>query len=385
VTAALDFDPFAPATIADPYPWYRALRDTSPVHYIEQHDIYAISRYADVQRVLRDPDAFSSAAMAAGVGPALNTAVSQAAQAGVFRFLLSADPPDHTQLRRMVSRPFVPRMIATMEDRIGEIAAELVDQLLASDAPDLVRDLAFPLPVIVIAELLGIPADRREDFKRWSNAVVAALSPEGVSPDALASSMEMYLFFMEMVQERTAKPGEDLISALISPELSVPEIVMFCVLLLIAGNETTTNLLGNFARVALGHIDNVEQLPAAIEEVLRYDSPVQSIYRLTTRAVEVGGVGIPAGSAVAVLLGSANRDERVFDAPDELRLHRTPNEHVAFGSGIHFCLGAPLARLEANVALRTLLARAPGIRLAGPVVPNENAMLRGLLAAPVAF
>jgi cytochrome P450 len=275
-------------------------------------------------------------------------------------------------------------VIAELESRIGEIAGELVDDLVKADAPDLVRDLAFPLPVIVIAELLGIPSERREDFKRWSNAIVDILTPTGPSIDALTSGMEMYQFFLGMVEERTKSPGDDLISALINPSLTVGEVVLFCVLLLIAGNETTTNLLGNFARSALGALDDPSQLPAAIEEVLRYDSPVQNVFRVTTKSVSLGGVDLPAGAHLSILLGSANRDETVFDAPAELRLDRSPNEHVAFGNGTHFCLGAPLARLEARVALATLIERAPGLRLAGPVVATENAMLRGLLAAPVA-
>jgi cytochrome P450 len=381
--AVVEYDPFSPAVIADPYPWYQQLRDESPVHYIEPVGAWAVSRFIDVQHVLRDAATFSSAPMAAGMGPALQSLLSQMAQAGGIRWLLSSDPPDHTRLRRMVSRPFVPRVIATLEPRVAEIAERLVDDLVSAPTPDLVRDLAFPLPVIVIAELLGIPPERREDFKRWSNAVLEILTPAGPSPENLGASMEMYQYFVGMVEERAAQPTDDLISSILDPGLSVAEIVLLCVLLLIAGNETTTNLLGNFARDALGTVDDVDALPAAIEEVLRYDSPVQMLFRETTRRVQIGGVDLDQGATVVVLLGSANRDERAFDAPDELRVDRTPNEHVAFGNGIHFCLGAPLARLEARVALRTLLDRAPKLRLDGPPVATENAMLRGLLSAPV--
>jgi cytochrome P450 len=380
----VDYDPFDPGVIADPYPWYAELRASSPVRFVEQHGVWAVSRYADVLHVLRDPATFSSAPMAAGMGPALDTLISQSAQSGGFRWLLSADPPDHTALRRMVSKPFVPRVIAELERRIDEIANDLVDELVKAEAPDLVRDLAFPLPVIVIAELLGIPPERREDFKRWSNAIVDILTPTGPSIDSLTAGMEMHQFFLGMVEERTASPGDDLISGLINPELTVGEIVLFCVLLLIAGNETTTNLLGNFARSALGHVRDAAALPAAIEEVLRYDSPVQMIYRVTTTPTTLAGVDLAKGSTVLVLLGSADRDETVFDRPEELRLDRSPNEHVAFGNGTHFCLGAPLARLEARVALRTLLDRAPNIHISGPLVATENAMLRGLLSVPVA-
>ncbi|HZN14902.1 MAG TPA: cytochrome P450 [Acidimicrobiales bacterium] len=380
----VDYDPFDPGVIADPYPWYAELRAGSPVRFVEQHGVWAVSRYADVLHVLRDPATYSSAPMAAGMGPALDTLISQSAQSGGFRWLLSADPPDHTALRRMVSKPFVPRVIAELERRIDEIANDLVDELVKAEAPDLVRDLAFPLPVIVIAELLGIPPERREDFKRWSNAIVDILTPTGPSIDSLTAGMEMHQFFLGMVEERTASPGDDLISGLINPELTVGEIVLFCVLLLIAGNETTTNLLGNFARSALGQVRDAAALPAAIEEVLRYDSPVQMIYRVTTTPTTLAGVDLAAGATVLVLLGSANRDETVFDRPEELRLDRSPNEHVAFGNGTHFCLGAPLARLEARVALRTLLDRAPNLRISGPLVATENAMLRGLLSIPVA-
>jgi cytochrome P450 len=285
----------------------------------------------------------------------------------------------------MVSRPFVPRAIAQLESRIAEITEELVDELLSSASPDLIRGLALPLPVIVIAELLGIPPARRDDFKRWSNAVMEILTPTGETGDALTSSMEMYQFFFAKVEERTASPGDDLISLLIDPALTTPEIVMFCVLLLIAGNETTTNLLGSFGRAVFGHgAVAVDALPGAIEEVLRYDSPVQTVFRETTEPVELGGVELPAGATLSVLIGSANRDEQIFDGADELRLDRSPNEHLAFGAGVHFCLGAPLARLEARIALETLYRRAPNVSLTGELVQTENAMLRGLTSAPLA-
>lgn len=384
MSATVEYDPYDPGVIANPYPLYARMREAGAVHHVEDR-AWMVCRYADVQRVLRDTTTFSSAAMGKGMGPAIESIASQSAQMGGFRWLLSADPPDHTVLRRMVSKPFVPRVIATLEARVQEIADELVDNLVRSPAPDLVRDLAIPLPVIVIAEMLGIPPERRDDFRRWSKSIIDILSPTGPSMESLASTMEMYQYFLNLVEERTASPGDDLISGLVDPSLTVGEIVMFCILLLIAGNETTTNLLGNFALTgALDAVTDAEQLPAAIEEVLRFESPVQAVYRMTTTAVNVGGVEIPAGETVAAVLGSANRDESVFEAPEELRLDRSPNEHLSFGSGVHFCLGAPLSRLEMRVALATLLDRAPGIHVSGPVVRTENAMLRGLESCPVA-
>ena len=382
----MDFDLFDPEFLADPYPRYAELRALRAPYLMEKYNTWVASRYADVQHVLRDPETFSSGPMATGVGPAMNLATAEAARDRTsFRFLLSADPPAHTHLRRMVSRPFVPRKIAELEPRVRELATALVDDMLRADAPDLVRDLAFPLPVTVIAELLGIPPERRDQFREWSNAVMDLLTPTGQVADAMATSAEMYAYFMDTIGDRRKAPGSDLISGLLDPNLSDPEIVMFCILLLIAGNETTTNLLGNFARLALGHVQRPEDLPLAIEEVLRYESPVQLLYRITTRPTTLGGAEIDTGRPVVVLLGAANRDESVFDSPDEMRLDRSPNNHISFGNGIHFCLGAPLARLESRVTLETLMERAPSMKLAAAPVPTNSPMIRGLKACPVAF
>ena len=376
-----------PAFFADPYPVYRRLRDEDPAHQVAT-GAWLLSRYDDVSRALRDHDRFSSSPMNMG--------------APGFKFLIGSDPPDHTRLRRLVNRPFHPAAIAQLEPRIRAICAELVDELCeANDRgdADLVQHVGYPLPVIVIAELLGIPGERRADFKRWSDAMLGGMSEDFDRAGGAVAAMEMFGYFNEVIAERRSAPGDDLVSLLVGgPEpLDNQELLMFCMLLLVAGNETTTNLISNGALALFDRPDAVARLraapdliPAAIEEALRFDAPVQSLMRRVVEDVEIGGRRLPAGEQVVVLYGAANRDERRYDRADDFVVDRYAGvkgvaDHVGFGAGIHYCLGAPLARLEAKVVAETLLARTRGMHRTGDGRRTANLLVRGMTALPVAF
>ena len=396
-------DPFTPEATLDPHPVYRRLRAEAPVRYVPSLDVWTVARHEDVVAVLRDARTFSSEL---GMGELIDGKLDPSRPPppritetlGPMRFIISADPPDHTKLRRLVSGPFAAREIAALEPRIRELCEGFVDDLVAADEPDLVQHVGWPLPVIVIADVLGIPNDRREDFKRWSTDMVGGLGGELDLEKSQASAMEMFYFFATTIAERQLEPGRDAISFLVSKsnvlesgeQLTAPELVLFCILLLIAGNETTTNLVGNAAHAFFDHPGEWKRLCAdpslagvAVEEMLRYDGPVRGLLRMPAEATSIGGVDIPARARVMPLFASANRDESVWPDADVFRVDRNPQEHLAFGFGIHHCLGAPLARLEARVLFETLARRGisleqrgAGERVAGPV-------LQGWASVPV--
>lgn len=404
-TATLDrYDPFDPDIQADPYPWYRLLRSQPGLHYVEADQFYVVSRYQDVLEVLRQPRLFSSelgmgSLMRGEVSPRLARPVTSNIDVDIatLRILIATDPPDHTMLRRLVSRGFTPRAIAALEPRIRHIADACVDSLLAASetgGADFVRHLAEPLPVLVIAELLGIPGERRADFKRWSDDVVGVLSGTGDTDRAQQSMIEMFEFFVAAAEDRRQRPTDDLISTLVAQSddgtLEPMEIVTFCILLLIAGNETTTNLLGNFMALLFERAALDERLrrepslvPAAIEETLRYDGPVQGLFRATREPAQLAGTHFPADARVLVLFGAANRDDEQFAEPDRFRPERNPRDHVGFGAGIHLCLGAALARLEARIALEQLFARTAQVRPTAPATRVNSFILRGFNHMPV--
>ncbi len=378
----------------DPFPWYAAMRSSRPVFLDPERGAWHVFGYADVQRVLSDHAVFSSERgrrYGAEAGP------SQALSASV----ISTDPPRHRQLRGLVSQAFSPRAIDAMAPRISSIVDELLDAVVEHGEMDFIRDFAYPLPVIVIAQILGIPPEERDQFKHWSDAVVTGAHPN--RPEQIAATrqahVEMGRYFMELIEYRKRQPGDDLISGLLTAEiegqrLSTMELLGFAVLLLIAGNETTTNLLGNAVLCFDGRPDqmdevrrNPELLPGAIEEVLRYRSPVQSMFRTAAQDVTLGGQRLHEDDFVIAWIGSANHDESIFPDPERFDVHRAPTRHLAFGHGVHFCLGAPLARLEARIGLKAVLERAPDLhRVPGrPLTPTEGQLVYGVKSLPVAF
>ena len=313
--------------------------------------------------------------------------------------LLGADPPRHTQLRALVTQAFTPRAVARLEPRITAIVQELLDRAAPRGAMDVVLDFAYPLPVIVIAEMLGIPAEDRERFKAWSDAVVAGAQAEDAAMGFSQAQREMGEYFVRMIERRRRAPGEDLISGLLAARIEGQHLeplalLGFCFLLLVAGNETTTNLMANAVLCFEEHPAVPRRLraepallPSAIEEVLRYRSPVQVMFRTAVRDIRLGEREVRAGDRLAAWIGSANRDEAQFRGADTFDPVRNPNRHLAFGHGVHFCLGAPLARLEAKVALGALLARCEDLHVAPGTVlaPVPSAVVFGPQRLPVTF
>ena len=374
VTDVMTF--FDEAQIHDPYPRYEQWRARHPIWRDRDSGRWVVSRHQDVLDILKDHQRFSSAAM--GDAVPLPT--------------LTDDPPRHTQLRSIVNKAFTTAMLKSIEPDIERIANDLVGALPMRGDVDIVEGLTTPLPVTVISRMMGIPEARKADFKRWSDALTGTLA--GASPAARQAELtEMAQFFRDLIPERKANPSNDLFSAVANAEvdgvgLSEWEIIGFNTLLLIAGNETTTNLLGNMLNVLADRPDLWEQLrcepellDVAIEETLRFDSPVQFLMREAKEDVELHGQRIAARESVIVVMGSANRDASVFDAPDEYLLDRTRGRHLSFGYGIHFCIGAPLARIEARVAMRALLARTRHVeRGSGPERRVGSHLLRGFEA-----
>ncbi len=399
---AVQFNPFSPESQANPYPQYQALREAAPVYHSDLLDLWVLSRYDDVSFVLKD-DRFS-----ADRRKSTNQLVAQARkmqEEGPFaqaNTMLSADPPEHTRLRGLVSKAFTPRRIKEMRPRIQEIVDGILDELGGETEFDLIERLAYPLPVIVIAQMLGIPPEDRADFKRWSDDLVATLGGPSTTPDQLEraqkSAVDMAEYFQSVIADRRKEPRDDLLSALIAAEergdvLNEQELLATCMLLLAAGNETTTNLIGNGMLALLKNEDQLDKLlgdlslmDSAVEEMLRYDGPVQATARVADADLEIDGHEIKQGQMLFVLLAAANRDPAAFPDPDRFDITRDDNKHVAFGNGLHFCLGAPLARMEAQIAFRALFERRGKPKLAGDGVEwGGNFILRGPKHLQIAF
>jgi cytochrome P450 len=377
------------------------------VHWIESRQMFMVVGYEAVTGVIRNPTVFSSQL---GYAAQAKGAMSQGADVDMenvvgidlsaLRLLIGTDPPDHTRVRRLVSRAFTPRAVAEIECRLRTACAQLVSGLMANaengDA-DLMRDLAIPFPVTVIAELLGVSPDRRDDFRRWSNALAGALSGNLDMDEAAMAGAELIMFLAEAVEQRRAQPGDDLMSRLLAgstradPDmLSIDEVVANSLLFLAAGSETTTNLIGNTVAALAGHPDQAQQLyatpellPAMIEEVLRWDSPVQGLFRGTTEPTTLAGVELPEGALVFVSFAAANRDPSHFDRPERFDITRNPRDHLAFGHGIHHCIGASLARLEARLVFESLLRAGTALEPTDGAVRATTVFLRGFEQMPV--
>lgn len=374
----------------DPFPVYNMLRQNTPIRYDESRNCWDMFRYEDVHRILKDPSAFSSNRGISGKGA---------------ETILTMDPPRHTQLRALVNKTFTPRVIADMAPHIESITNELMDAVIANNEMDVVHDLAAPLPIIVIAELLGVPKEDRNLFKEWSDILVKGTDVN--TDEAFGQLMkereqtiqELISYFSQITAQRQAHPENDLISLLLSAEidgqkLSQQEILGFSILLLAAGNETTTNLITNAVRVLTEETaiqqqlrEKPESIPGFIEEVLRYYPPIQAIGRVAAEDIEIAGNQIKKGDQVVSWIASANRDESKFTEPDVFLADRRPNAHLSFGFGIHFCLGAPLARLEGQIALRAISERLNDIRYktGAPLSYIQSTFVFGVKQYPVTF
>jgi len=383
------FNPNDPAFLENPFPLYVFGRQMSPV-FFEGRGVWGAFRYDECTAILRDHETWSS------------WLPGDAGEDLPEPSMLGSDPPRHTRLRGLVSQAFTPRMVEQLEPRIRQVANELVDRICEQRECDVVEELTYPLPVIMIAEILGVPPEDRADFKRWSDEVIATLG-SGIGDDSRTVSEqtleEMREYFERLAEERRREPRQDLLTGLVQAELegsklNAQELLQMLILLLVAGNETTTNLIGNAIIEFMNHPDQLQRvlddpglLPTAVEEVLRYSSPVQATARRATRDVEIGSKVIAKDQVCLVWLASANRDPAVFPDPDTFDVGRTPNRHIAFGMGIHFCLGAPLARLEARVALEVFLKRVRNFRRAteGPLPRVPTFIMRGVRELPIVY
>ena len=377
-------DLYALTSSDDPYPVYRELRDAHPVFRDEEQDFWVVSRYEEVRSVLLDPGTYSSAQ---GINPS--------GFQGTVPMLIMMDPPRQTELRQMLQRGLAPSQVRAMEKRVREIVTDLIDAFATRGECEFYREFAVALPVEVLSRMLGVRVDDRDVFIELCNTIVTAT--DGTAVEVLAAQKQLLSYFEKIIPERRRDPGDDLISMLLAPGDQPPptedELLGFAFLLMIAGTETTTNLLSNSLMLLDRHrdvrlrlIEDPGAIPKAVEEFLRYETPVQGLMRTTTRDVEILGHEIPADSRVHMLFGSANRDERVFTHPESLDIDRNPNNHLSFGFGIHYCMGAGLARLEGRVAIEELLARIPNYSMDhGALERLSGYSNRGFIRVPMKF
>ena len=364
------YDPFDPEVIANPFPYYELLQRDAPVFEVEKHGFFVVSRFDDVENVAQNWEEFSTT-----WGPGPQRVESPVAS------ILQTDPPDHTRLRSIIARAFTPRAVQACDALVREYARERVDAMLELGRADLVDEYAIPIPVVVIAEMLGVPREDRAIFRKWSDDIVGAIAGK---VDPRQSQAEFNEYFSAIVEKRRADPQDDVITKLMGSNnkgesLTTKEVLSFCLSLLVAGNETTTGLIGNlFFELAKRPEDwqrlrgDPSLIPSAVEESLRHDAPNQGLFRHTTRDVELHGVTIPASTKVLLLFGAAGRDPEHVPDPDRFDIARSPNRHLAFGAGVHHCLGANIGRLEANIALETAVSRVAELRLVDtepPYVP----------------
>lgn len=399
------FDPFDPRFHSDPGSLYAELRSQSPIHR-SSLGFWVLTRHADCLAVLRDRRSSSDGRKVdpASVDAPVITQTPEGPAAEMFEELapfLFRDPPDHTRLRGLVQKAFTPRVVESLRSEVVDIADSLIDEALERGEADLIGDFAHPLPVRIIAKMLGVPDTDLELFKTWSDALARGLDPDFLLPeDAVQQRLESLFAFVQyfggLVSDRRGSLGDDLLSKLIEAEengvtLSQGELISTCILILVAGHETTVNLIGSGLLELMRRPDQLERfrtdpgvVRSGVEEMLRYCSPVQMTGRVPLADIEVGDVVLQKGEFAMLLIGSANRDPDVFSEPETFDISREDNPHLGFGFGIHHCLGAALARLEAQVAISRLLSRTGSLELATDELPyKENIVLRGLEALPV--
>jgi pimeloyl-[acyl-carrier protein] synthase len=409
-TQPIVFNPLDPAFRANPYPIYERILAEDPVH-MTPFGTRAFARHADCLAILRDPKRFSSDDRKSPFYQPISQSFKEEAKmpnstAGVTdadRPFLFMDPPDHTRLRRLVNHAFSAKTVEAMRPRVQQIVDDLLEKVEAKGSFEAISDLSYPLPVAVICEMLGVPKEDQPIFGTWSEELAKALDPSIGQPDEViqrrAKAVEdSRVYFRQLTAERRKNPGSDLISALLAAEeegdkLSEGELLSTCTLLLIAGHETTVNLIGNGILQLLRHPDelarfreNPDLAPGVVEEVLRFDPPVQFDGRICLERAEVAGVTIEPGEFVMQLIGAANRDPAVFEDPSRFDITRNATNHIAFGYGIHFCLGAPLARLEGQIALRSVVQRFPNLHMETNELRYKNQItIRGLAELPLGF
>ena len=402
------FDPFDPLWASDPFPLYADLRQRAPIH---RNDLgfWVVARHEDCLAILRDRRASSDSLniavdrMPQGFRTPMAEDDPMVAAMLEMRPFLFRDPPDHTRLRGLVSKAFTPKVVESLRARTQQVVDELLDAAMEAGTVDLLEEFAYPLPVRIICDLLGVPLEDQDRFKVWSNALARGLDPDFLlTPEIIEARSQGVLqfaqYFFELLADRRSHPGEDLLSRLVQAEdggtvLSEAEMLSTCILLLVAGHETTVNLIAGGALALLRNPDQFDRFrnePAltrsGVEEMLRYVSPVQLTGRALTEDCTFGDVEFEAGDFAMLLIASANRDPDQFDDPERFDITRTPNNHLGFGFGVHHCLGAPLARMEAQVALTALVNRAPHLALATDEVRYKtNVVLRGMEALPVAM
>ena len=393
----VDFNPMDPAFIEDPYPTYHLLRSEDPVHH-NPLGFWVLTRYDDVVAALRDPR-LTKEPIAAFVA----ARTGAPAPAGGLS-MLDRDPPDHTRLRGLVNKAFTPRVVEKLRPDIQDVVDGLLAKVEDAHSMDLMEEFAFPIPVIVICQMLGVPVEDRERFKKWGLDIARGLDAIMLPPDSdvarrsTTARQELAEYFRHLIAERRTSPRDDLLSGLIAAEeagdkLSETELLATCILLLVAGHETTVNLIGNGTLALLRHPEQLRRLReepgligSAVEELLRFDGPVQRTARVPSEDITIAGRTIPKGDMVLPFIGAADRDPAQFPDPDRLDLGRTDNRHIAFGWGIHFCIGAPLARVEGQIAISALARKLPKLALAGEKPEHRLSLtLRGLKTLPVSF
>lgn len=388
----------------DPYPVYRRLQEEAPVYWSDAWDCWLLTRFAHVDAVIRSPASFQNRVYATWMEkiPADNRReLSSFADYWTTSGFSQADPPDHTRIRRVVSKALTPDALAAIRRRVEELADSLLDEVTESGRTDLPPDFAVPLPAIAVSELVGLPAGERVQFREWTNQYLEFLGPGGLDVDVMRRSqaglMSLRGWLGDLLEERRANPTGDVLSSLVAADeagdvMSTDELLSTCVDLVTGGDDTTTNMLGNGMMALLEHPDQLDRLrddPSlmknAVEELVRYECPFQMVFRLTTTDVEIDGTVIPEGQVVRLILGAANRDPAQFQNPDSIDIGRGHIRHLGFGFGTHYCVGQVLARSELQVSFERLIERLPNVRLAGEPVRLPSVGPRGFDALPLAF